>query len=145
MRSCDLVSLNIRVPEIASLDTLQVAAAGLNILMDGRKTLGLEFDDFSLRESAELTMGDHASDLCNGTDEDFDRIYKNAKNVVNTVLACQSNELEGFLSSLLGITDIMVFEYPGVIRFCVMEGTGDNGGSNRVYINKPNHLSGYSY
>ncbi|AEV89522.1 hypothetical protein OBP_085 [Pseudomonas phage OBP] len=146
MNVLNLVSFNVRAPEIAQLDTLQVVAAGLNILLDGHKALGLDMEDFSLMENANLTMGDHASELCNGSDEDFDRIYKNAKNVLNTVLATQGEELVGFAANLLSIDDMMTFEYPGLIRLCVKEGSRNgNAGSSLLYLTKSAYCSGYSY
>lgn len=146
MEVLKLVSLNVRTPEIAQLDTLQVVAAGLNVLLDGHKTLGLGFDDFSLMENANLTMGDHASELCDGTDSDFDRIYKNAKNALNHVLVSQGEDLVMFAASLNSISDVMTFEYPGLIRLCVKEGeSGTAGGSSFLYLTKSTYHSGYSY
>lgn len=146
MNELSLVSFNVRAPEMAQTDTLQVVAAGLNVLLDGHKALGIDIDDLSLMENACLTMGDHASELCNGSDSDFDRIYKNAKNVLNTVLATQGEELVQFASYLNGIDDIMVFEYPGLIRFCVKEGVASGtGGSGLLYLTKSCYKSGYTY
>lgn len=118
--SMELISINIRLPGIIDTDVLQVVGAGIMVMFDSHKKLGTEFEDFLVMEEAKLTMGDHCSDLVID-DLQFERVYQAASNALSTVLAAQSEDLKSLANQVNGVEDIMMMEYPGIIKMYVRE------------------------
>ncbi|UQT02854.1 hypothetical protein SUREIYA_02590 [Serratia phage vB_SmaM-Sureiya] len=118
--SMELISINIRLPGIIDTDVLQVVGAGIMVMFDSHKKLGTEFEDFLVMEEAKLTMGDHCSDLVID-DLRFERVYQAASNALSTVLAAQSEDLKSLANQVNGVEDIMMMEYPGIIKMYVRE------------------------
>lgn len=116
----ELISINIRLPGITDTDVLQVVGAGIMVMFDSHKKLGTEFEDFLVMEEAKLTMGDHCSDLVID-DLRFERVYQAASNALSTVLATQSEDLKSLANQVNGVDDIMMMEYPGIIKMYVRE------------------------
>lgn len=117
----ELITFNVRVPGIKQQNTLEVIGAGLWVLLEKHKTLGLGFTDWSAMDHAKLTMGDHALELHNGGSEGFEALYDQASKGLENVLASQWVALESFSNQLDYIQDIMIFCYPETIRLCVRE------------------------
>lgn len=117
----EYVTLNLSFPTIQNTKTLETVGQGLMVLLDGHFNNQLELEDFTLMEHAKLTMGDCASELC-VNDEDFDIIFNNASNALTLALTLYHQEIKDFAQQLTSIGDIMMFEYPGMLRFCVKEG-----------------------
>lgn len=113
--------MNIRVPHVTDKAVLDTLGSGIWVILEQHKKLGLDFTEFSVMENAKLTMGDHAADLCDGTDESFDSIYQPANKCLNDVLAANWSDIENFADRLTDIKDIMIFSYDGLIRLCVNE------------------------
>lgn len=117
----NLVTLNVRVPGITCKDTLETIGSALWIILEHHKKYSLDLTEMSVMEHAKLTMGDYAAELCDGTDESFDRIYGNANTALQSVIAANWTEIENFADQLNGIHDVMVFTYDEAIRLCVNE------------------------
>ena len=109
------------VPGVTDKNILETVGSGLWVILEQHKQLGLELTEFSVSEHAKLNMGDHAAELCNGTDEDFDKIFYGADSVLSTLLAANWSNIESFADQLDGIYDVMVFTYDNLIRLCVSE------------------------
>lgn len=129
----EYVTLNLSFPTIQNTKTLECLGQGLMVLLDGHFNNGLDIDDTLLVHNAKLTMGDCASELCMSNDADFDIIYNNASNALTLALVTYSEEIKNFALQLTSIGDIMMFEYPGMLRFCVREGVTQFG-SGLLYI-----------
>lgn len=117
----EYVTLNLAFPGVQNTTTLDCLGQGLMYLLDGHFNNGLDLDDELLVHNAKLTMGDCASEHCIN-DADFDIIYNNASNALTLALTMYHQELKNFAMQLTSIGDIMMFEYPGMLRFCVKEG-----------------------
>lgn len=130
----EMVSLNVPVPGYVDQRTLEVIGAGLMFLLDKHKTLGTGLTDFQSMDHAKLTMGDHAAELCFG-DADFDSIYTGACAGLQTALACNAPSIETFATQIDGISDIMVMEYPELVRIIVREkDINGNARNNNLYV-----------
>ena len=128
----EYVTLNLSFPTIQNTRTLECLGQGLMVLLDGHFNNGLDIDDVLLVHNAKLTMGDCAAELCID-DADFDIIYNNASNALTLAQATYHEEIKNFALQLTSIADIMMFEYPGMLRFCVREGVTQLG-SGLLYI-----------
>lgn len=128
----EYVTLNLSFPTIQNTQTLECLGQGLMVLLDGHFNNGLDLDDALLVHNAKLTMGDCVSELC-VTDAEFEIIYHNASNALTLALATYHEEIKNFATQLNSIADIMMFEYPGMLRFCVREGVPQFG-SGILYI-----------
>lgn len=116
----EMVSLNLPVPGFQDNRVLQVVGAGLMTLFDKHKLLGAELTNYLLMDHAKLTMGDHAAELCDN-DPDFDMIFTGACSGLQTALAMNIDAMETFATQIDGISDIMMFEYPELIRMVIRE------------------------
>lgn len=128
----EYVTLTLSFPTIQNTKTLETVGQGLMYLLDGHFNNGLDLEDELLVHNAKLTMGDCASELC-VNDADFDVIYNNASNALTLALATYHQDIKNFAMQLTSIGDIMMFEYPGMLRFCVKEGVSPFG-SNLLYV-----------
>lgn len=117
----NLFTLNIPVPGVIDKEILETVGSAVWIILEQHKKLGLELTEFSVSEHAKLNMGDHAAELCNGSDEDFNRIFFGADNILTNLLATNWSLIEGFADQLDDIHDIMVFTQDNLIRLCVSE------------------------
>lgn len=117
----ELVTFNLRVPWILDTTILEVMASGLWIMLEQHKDLGLALTETSVFEHAKLTMGDHAVEVGDGTDDNFEYLYGAAVNGINMILAAQEEDIKLFATWIDGIKDIQVYCYPGLIRLCVDE------------------------
>jgi len=117
----DLISINLRVPGIDDKDVLETLGAGIDVMLTQHKQYGLEFTEMSVIDHVKLTMGDHAAELCNGTDAHFEHIYETAVQQLDVLLAAEWLTLENFASCLDAINDTHVFVNKGVIRLYVNE------------------------
>lgn len=117
-----LVTINIMVPGIDDEIILETIAAGLSILIDQHKKLGLSFTDETMQEHARLTMGDHICELVGESDPRlFSYIYDACMDQMEIILGCFWTMLEDFTTQVDNIHDIMTFWYPGLIRLAVVE------------------------
>lgn len=128
----EMVTLNLFIPTIKDTRVLEILGAGVTVLLDGHFNNGLDLEDFTLVEHAKLTMGDQTSDMCFG-DEDFESMFSAASRGLSLVLAVHGDDLKSFATQVTCIADIMVFEYPGLIRLCVRE-SGGAYGNNLLYL-----------
>ena len=119
----ELVTLNIRVPQVNDLEVLEVIGAGIMVLFDNHKKLGTALDDELIVDQAKLTMGDHTAEFEPCDDLRFETTFKAAEDGLNFVLAAQSEELKSLADQIKGADDIIMTEYPGVIKMYVKEGT----------------------
>lgn len=122
----ELIAINIRLPHVLDVRILEVVGAGIMVMFDNHKKLGTALDDFLIKEEAKLTMGDHCSELIYDADE-FVQVYAMASLALDTLLATQTTDLESLARQIDGIEDIMVLEYPGLIKMYVREGKISNG------------------
>lgn len=118
----ELTTINILVPGIDDEIILETVAAGIAILIDQHKKLGLSFTDMQMQEHARLTMGDHICELVGETDPNlFAHVYDVSIDQVEVILASMWLQLEEFTTQVDDIHDIMTFWYPGLIRLAVLE------------------------
>lgn len=118
----ELVTINILVPGITDEIVLEVIAAGIAILIDQHKKLGLPFNNVEMQEYARLTMGDHICELVSEKDPGlFSYVYDTAIDQVDIILASMWYQLEEFTTQVDNIHDIMRFWYPELITLGVIE------------------------
>lgn len=131
----DLVTINILVPGISDEIVLETIAAGIAILIDQYKKLGLSFTDIQMQEHARLTMGDHICELVGENDPNlFSLVYDAAIDQVDVILASMWLQLEEFAAQVDNIHDIMTFWYPGLIRLVVLENPIDANQYSQLYV-----------
>lgn len=131
----ELVSINIPVPDVSDEVILEVTAAGVAILIDQHKKLGLSFTDESMQEHARLTIGDHITEIIGEADHDrFAEVYDDVIERLEIILGCFWTMLEEFTTQVDNIHDIMTFWYPGVIRLAVLENPINANQYSQLYV-----------
>lgn len=135
MKTLELVSFNIGVPGIEDEIVLESLAAGLAILIERHKVLGVSFTDTFMQEHARLTIADHICELIGEHDDKlFSWVYNAVIDQLEIILATYWLEMEEFTMRVDKIADIMSFWYPGLIRLCVNENEINANGNSELHL-----------
>lgn len=128
MITVDYFTLHLALSKIRDTRVLDIIGSGIMVALSEHKDFNSSISDSLVLDKARFTMGDHAAELHDGTDVDFEYLYNNGCDGLDLVLAGYSTNLVELASYVSNITDFVIITNPGILTIAVREvpiGEGD--------------------